>query len=291
MVTDETTLDLTGKTVQTITVESSNATGTTFTVDNKTTAFQVRGGPGADTLQTSSFAFTPLEREAIFATTLIETIIDTDGTFNAPLPDPNTFVLTTGTDVLAPTTDDTTVNANALTLNAVDDLDGGLGFDTLALFGGGTFDLNSLAGYDGFEQVRIVNFIANDFVNLTLRDGTTSDVTISGLGVTQTNVSGTTIVGNYQGGDGRDFVTLSGDASATTIDLGNGDSQSATLLGDTSATTILGGNAETLSIFEITPALRRSISAAATSIGWYSVMRPHGIPTSVSMAEQELMID
>ena len=81
IITSEATLDLTGKTVQTITVESSNATGTTFTVDNKTTAFQVRGGPGADTLQTSSFAFTPLEREAIFNTSLIDVIIDTDGIF------------------------------------------------------------------------------------------------------------------------------------------------------------------------------------------------------------------
>ena len=81
LVTSEATLDLTGKTVQTITVESSNVTGTTFTVDTKATAFQIRGGPGADTIETSSFAFTALEREAIFNTTSIETIIDTDGIF------------------------------------------------------------------------------------------------------------------------------------------------------------------------------------------------------------------
>ena len=35
--------DLTGKTVQNVTVESSNATGTTFIVDDKNTAFQIIG--------------------------------------------------------------------------------------------------------------------------------------------------------------------------------------------------------------------------------------------------------
>ena len=79
IVTGEAALDLTGKTVSGLTIHSSNAAGTTFTVDSKGTAFQVFGGAGDDTLQTSSFAFTASEREAIFFNSSIETIVDTEG--------------------------------------------------------------------------------------------------------------------------------------------------------------------------------------------------------------------
>ena len=56
-----------------------------------------------------------------------------------------------------------TSTGNALTLNATDNLDGGDGFDSLVLFGGGTFDLNSLAGFANFEEVRLVNVSTRPF--------------------------------------------------------------------------------------------------------------------------------
>ncbi|MCX7249090.1 MAG: hypothetical protein NTX31_15700, partial [Burkholderiales bacterium] len=64
-VTADATLNLTNKSVNTVTIESTNATGTTFTVTSSTTAFQVLGGPGSDTIETSSFAFTAAQRDAI----------------------------------------------------------------------------------------------------------------------------------------------------------------------------------------------------------------------------------
>ena len=57
-------------------------------------------------------------------------------------------------------------------------------FDSLVLFGGGTFDLNSLAGFANFEEVRLVNISTNNAV-LTLKDGTTSDVVTIGTGRTR----------------------------------------------------------------------------------------------------------
>ena len=58
IVTSELALDLSGKAVTGLSVHSSNAAGTTFSVSDKATAFQVYGGAGSDTLQISNFAFT-----------------------------------------------------------------------------------------------------------------------------------------------------------------------------------------------------------------------------------------
>ncbi|SDK17604.1 hypothetical protein SAMN05216338_11038, partial [Bradyrhizobium sp. Rc2d] len=78
-VTADATLDLSGKSVSAVTIESSNVTGTTFTVSNSTSAFQVLGGSGSDTIQTSNFAFTATQRDAIFNGSSIELIHDTSG--------------------------------------------------------------------------------------------------------------------------------------------------------------------------------------------------------------------
>ena len=126
-----------------------------------------------------------------------------DQTFIVNVLDSEEVTLTTGTDTIAPSVAYTQVIGNALTLNAADDLDGGDGFDSLVLFGGGTFDLNSLAGFANFEEVRVVN-ITNTGTDLTLRDGTTSDVVISGTSRTSTVIDGTAIVGSFQGGGGND---------------------------------------------------------------------------------------
>ncbi|MES0828564.1 hypothetical protein, partial [Ruegeria sp. SCP11] len=71
------------------TVESGNATGTTFTVNSKATAFQIRGGAGSDTVDATGLTFTSLERDFIFNAGSIETIIDDGGLFTAPAPGPD----------------------------------------------------------------------------------------------------------------------------------------------------------------------------------------------------------
>ena len=80
LLTAGTSLDLSGKFVSNVTVASGNATGTTFEVDNKPTAFQVVGGAGHDTLNASALSFTAAELDYLFIVTSIETVIDQNGT-------------------------------------------------------------------------------------------------------------------------------------------------------------------------------------------------------------------
>ena len=71
-----------------------------------------------------------------------------------------TFTLTTGADTIVGTPADDTVEGTAATLNATDSLDGGGGYNTLALFGSGTFDLSSLAQFVNFQEVDVTNITA-----------------------------------------------------------------------------------------------------------------------------------
>ena len=87
LVTAGSTLDLSHTTVSGFTVTSTNALGTTFTVGDLGTAFQIAGGSGHDTLIAQGLTLTADQRTAIFATNSIETIIDQTGTYtvdNAP---------------------------------------------------------------------------------------------------------------------------------------------------------------------------------------------------------------
>ncbi|WP_441279892.1 Ig-like domain-containing protein [Bradyrhizobium sp. 63_E2_N1_3] len=171
--TADATLDLTHTTVVNgADIASTNASGTTFTVANATTGFHVLGGAGDDTLVASGFAFTAGQRAAIFAGTSVDVIQDSSGTYNAP----SSVTLTTGTDTIVGTSNDDTINGTAATLNSADQIDGGAGYDTLALFGAGSFDLSALAQFLGMEEVDLVN-ITGGQSNLTLANG--SDLTIN----------------------------------------------------------------------------------------------------------------
>jgi Ca2+-binding RTX toxin-like protein len=118
------TLDLTGKSVSGLTIHSNNTAGTTFTVDSKSTAFLVSGGDGADTLNATTFAFSALEREAIFATTSIETIQDTSGFYGNDAP--NTILGTAAADNI-----EGADGADVITgAGGADALAGGIGADT-----------------------------------------------------------------------------------------------------------------------------------------------------------------
>src|SRR5204863_4922902 len=98
--TSASSLDLSNKTIQGFTVDSTNATGTTFTVNSLATAFSVVGGSGNDTLVATGFSFTAPQRDAIFATSSIETITDPTGSYTAPAPSSLVLKLTTGADTL-----------------------------------------------------------------------------------------------------------------------------------------------------------------------------------------------
>src|SRR5262249_46078205 len=137
-------------------------------------------------------------------------------TFILNVLDSEEFTLTTGSDMLAASAANTQVRGNALTFNAGDDLDGGDGFDSLVLFGGGTFDLNSLANFAGFEEVRVVN-ITGTPIALTLRDGTTTDVAIDSSAPTSINLLGTTSAGSIIGSDGSNTISLSDSSTAGNI--------------------------------------------------------------------------
>src|SRR4051812_3570128 len=69
-----------------------------------------------------------------------------------------TFSLTSGADTFVGDAADDTVNGTAATLNAGDRLTGGAGTDVLALYGSGTFRIDQLAVFTGFETISLNNF-------------------------------------------------------------------------------------------------------------------------------------
>ncbi|HEX8302688.1 Ig-like domain-containing protein [Sphingomonas sp.] len=174
------TLDWTGKTLINATLYSTNATGTLFKVSSATAALQIYGGNGNDTVQVVGAALTADQRDYLFAVSSIETLIDSSGTYAAPVSGGNLIRLTTGTDTVVADPGDVTVNATALTLNAADVLAGGAGTDTLAIYGTGTFNLNSF-NVTGFEEVKLVNNTTTT-VSLTLKTNETTNITATGTG-------------------------------------------------------------------------------------------------------------
>ena len=166
LVTSDAMLDLSHSSVSGFTVASTNASGTTFTVQDVGTAFQIAGGPGQDTIVANGFAFTADQRNAIFTTASVEKIIDASGTYTAlpqnppppPPPSPSVFTLTTGPDTFVGGPEDDTVNGTAATLTGGDRLTGGGGNDVLALYGSGEFHVEELATFTGFSTITLNNF-------------------------------------------------------------------------------------------------------------------------------------
>jgi len=154
LVTAESTLNLSGKTWGSLYFASTNNTGTTFTVTDDATALRVLGGTGNDILDASSVALTETQRSVIFAQGSIETIKDASGTYSAVAG--SSINLTTGNDVITGDAQDSEIRATSQTLNPGDQIDGGGGSDTLALYGAGSFDLR-IQLLTGIEQVNLIN--------------------------------------------------------------------------------------------------------------------------------------
>jgi Ca2+-binding RTX toxin-like protein len=175
LLTSDAALDLSHSTVKGFSVASSNATGTNFTVHDFATASQITGGAGTDTITALGFTFSAGQRDTIFATISVERIVDSSGTYTAPSPGPNLFTLTTGSDTVNGTAGNDTVNAGAATLNPADSLTGGPGADTLALWGSGTFRVDRLAAFTGFETVTLNNYTSD---NVAVFLGSQSNLTV-----------------------------------------------------------------------------------------------------------------
>ena len=180
--TSDATLDLSYDNLSGVSVVSTNVTGTTFIVGNAAEASDIFGGPGQDTIQASGFAFTSAQKDAIFASSSIETIVDQSGTYQAPSPDPSVIRLTTGSDTVGPSPDGLTVNATSSTLTSGDSLVGG-GHDALVLENGGNFALNGLSAFSGFSQLILDNF-SNNSATVTLGSFVPASVVSGGTGFT-----------------------------------------------------------------------------------------------------------
>ena len=217
-------IDLQGKSISNVTIYSGNAAGSLFKVSSAAAAQQVFGGDGNDTLQVVGVALTADQRDVLFAVSSIETLIDTSGTYTAPLATPGLIRLTTGNDTLPASPDSLTVNATAATLNTGDVLAAGnTGTDVLAIYGTGTFNLNSY-NMIGFEEIRLINNTTTQ-ASVTLRNeavtftatGTGSVYVQTGNGASAiTTSTANDTVWNYGSG------TLSTGAGNDQIFLGNG---------------------------------------------------------------------
>ena len=224
---------------------STNASGTTFTVQNLDTAFRVAGGTGQDTLAAEGFTFTAAQRDQIFATQSIETITDTTGSYTTPPSDPNKFRLTAGDDTIAGTSGDDTFSATASTLNPGDSLDGDAGNDTLALFNGGTFRVDQLAGFTGFETITLnassgsaILYLGNQAVTVT-DNGSTSDTVNLGNGATTVHLgSGGGLVSSLSSATWNSANVIDGSANQNKSALSLNSSEVANANYDLTATTL-----------------------------------------------------
>ncbi len=121
-----------------------------------------------------------------------------------------------------------TVNATSTTLNAADRLTGGAGSDTLALTGGGTIDLNTLAVLSGFESVTVDNaattLTLKNAATLSVTLGNGSDVVTGGTGAANAAITlgtGTDTV-NLSAGGGTNTINATGTTLLTTDNLTGG---------------------------------------------------------------------
>ncbi|GBU18865.1 MULTISPECIES: Ig-like domain-containing protein [Methylobacterium] len=109
-----------------------------------------------------------------------------------------TATLTPNADTVLPSDEDQIVYATALTFNPSDSLEGGAGFDTLALSGSGTFDLGSPLRFTGFEAVTLTN---ETTAAATLRLGNSSTAVTLGRGASTatTDANGNALVNVFLG--------------------------------------------------------------------------------------------
>ena len=189
----------------------------------------------------------------------------------------NTVTLGTGADTVTFTGGTNTVKATLGTLNALDSLTGD-GSDTLALTGGGAFNLTGLAGgFSGFSSITLDNSgstltVNNSSLTVTGTSGGANTVTLTGGNDTVDLGGGTDLVVL---GTGTDTVVFSGtgthtvDAIATTLVTGD------SLTGVGSDTLALSGGGSfdltTLATFTGFSTVTLDATGSTLNVGNYSV--------------------
>ena len=117
------------------------------------------------------------------------------------------YTLTTGSDTVAGTAGNDTVYATADTLNAGDSLTGGAGLDILSLSGTGTFRVDQLAAFTGFERIRVDNATSYGSGSTVALDSQAIQVDTTGYVTIQVNSAS-----NWNGSN-----VINGDPSQTGI--------------------------------------------------------------------------
>jgi hypothetical protein len=115
------------------------------------------------------------------------------------------FTLTTGPDTFVGDPGGNTVYATAATLNSGDSLTGGAGTDVLVLIGTGTFRIDQLATFTGFEQIKLDNETTS-FANVTLGS---QPIEVDSIGYLEIFISSPS---NWNGSD-----IINGDPSRSTV--------------------------------------------------------------------------
>src|SRR4051812_42406007 len=114
------------------------------------------------------------------------------------------FTLSAGTDTVVAGAADDSASATAATLNAGDSLTGGAGTDVLTLIGSGTFGVDQLATFTGFERIGLNN-------------ATTSYAFLSlGSQPIEVDATGSVSIGVNSLSNWNDSNIIRGDASGTT---------------------------------------------------------------------------
>ena len=158
LVTSDATLDLSHSSVSGFTVASTNASGTTFTVQDVGTAFQIAGGPGQDTIVATALPSRRISATPSSPPPRWRRLLTRAAPIRRRRQTRSVFTLTTGPDTFVGGPEDDTVNGTAATVNAGDRLTGGSGNDVLALYGSGTFHIDQLAIFTGFASITLNNF-------------------------------------------------------------------------------------------------------------------------------------
>jgi Ca2+-binding RTX toxin-like protein len=228
LATASSTLDLSHTTVSGFTVISTNGLGTTFTVGDLGTAYQVVGGSGQDTIIASGFTFSADQRNAIFATASVERIVDSTGTYTvvdiAPTITSNGGGDTATVSIVENTTAVTTVAA------ADPDADQSLSYSIVGGSDGGLFAIATTTGALSF--VTAPNFEAPTDTG----PNNVYDVTVEvsdGNGGTDTQAIAVSIT---------NVVGISPPASDAAIQTGTGEEDTLTGLGGNNTLQGLGGN-------------------------------------------------
>ena len=228
LATASSTLDLSHTTVSGFTVISTNGLGTTFTVGDLGTAYQVVGGSGQDTIIASGFTFSADQRNAIFATASVERIVDSTGTYTvvdiAPTITSNGGGDTATVSIVENTTAVTTLAA------ADPDADQSLSYSIVGGSDGGLFAIATTTG--------ALSFVTAPNLEAPTDTGPNNvyDVTVEvsdGNGGTDTQAIAVSIT---------NVVGISPPASDAAIQTGTGEEDTLTGLGGNNTLQGLGGD-------------------------------------------------